>query len=86
MSIASYALILQALRDSGGTAVAVSDREMRAGIRAIGRAEGCVTCPEAGATHAAFLRLTASGWIKPTDRVVLFLTGTGLKYLESLSG
>jgi threonine synthase len=79
-------LILQALRESGGTAVAVRDREMRAGIRAIGRAEGVATCPEGGATHAALLRLTESGWIKPSDRVVLFLTGTGLKYLESLSG
>ena len=79
-------LILRAIRESGGTAIAVSDAEMRAGIRAIGRTEGCVTSPEGGATLAAAQRLAASGWIRPTDRVVLFLTGTGLKYLESLAG
>jgi threonine synthase len=79
-------LILRAIRESGGTAVAVSDAEMRAGIRALGRTEGCVTAPEGGATLAAAQRLAASGWIRPTDRVVLFLTGTGLKYLESLAG
>jgi threonine synthase len=79
-------LILKTIRESGGTAVAVSDAEMRAEIRALARTEGCVTSPEGGATLAAARRLAASGWIKPTDRVVLFLTGTGLKYLESLAG
>jgi len=79
-------LILRAIRESGGTAVAVSDAEMRAGIRRLGRTEGCVTAPEGGATVAAVQRLLASGWIRPDDRVVLFLTGTGLKYLESLTG
>jgi len=79
-------LILRALRESGGTAIAVSDAEMRAGIRRLGRTEGCVTAPEGGATVAALQRLLAAEWIRPDERVVLFLTGTGLKYLESLAG
>ena len=79
-------LILRAIRESGGTAVAVSDREMRQGIRSIGRAEGCVPSPEGGATYAALVRLLEQGLVRSDERVVLFLTGSGVKYLESLSG
>jgi len=45
-----------------------------------------VTAPEGGATVAALRRLLESGFLQPQQRVVLFLTGTGLKYLESLAG
>jgi threonine synthase len=79
-------LILRALRESGGTAVAVPDRAMRQGIRDLARTEGIVTCPEGGATLAALRRLLEDGAVTSGDRVVLFLTGTGLKYLESLAG
>ena len=79
-------LMLRALRDSNGTALAVSDEEMRAGIRLLGRTEGMVTCPEGGATIAALGRLREARLVRPEDRIVLFLTGTGLKYLESLMG
>ncbi len=77
-------LILRTLRESEGTALAVSDADMRRGIRTLARSEGMVTCPEGGATVAAVRRLLETGFLEPHQRVVLFLTGTGLKYLESL--
>jgi threonine synthase len=73
-------LILRALRESGGTAVAVSDGEMIEGSNAIARNEGIFACPEGGATLAAFNRLRKDGWIKDGEKVVLFNTGSGLKY------
>ena len=74
------ALILQALRDSGGTAIAVSDDEMAKGQLDLARGEGVFACPEGGATLAAARKLVASGLIQPSDALVLFNTGTGLKY------
>jgi threonine synthase len=74
------ALILQALRESSGTAVAVSDEEMAAAQLELARGEGVFACPEGGATLAAARKLVASGFIAPTDTLVLFNTGTGLKY------
>jgi threonine synthase len=74
------ALILQALRESNGTAVAVTDAEMATGQLDLARGEGIFACPEGGATLAAARALAASGFIGATDRVVLFNTGTGLKY------
>jgi threonine synthase len=73
-------LILRALRESGGTAVAVPDEKMMAAARLIGRTQGMFTCPEGGATLAAFQRLRQQGWIGDDESVVLFNTGTGLKY------
>jgi threonine synthase len=73
-------LILQALRESGGTAIAVSDDEMASDQLALARGEGIFACPEGGATLAAARKLVASEFIRPGDRVVLFNTGTGLKY------
>jgi threonine synthase len=73
-------LILQAVRESGGTAVAVSDDEMAKGQIDLARGEGVFACPEGGATLAAARKLAASGFIAPEDTVVLFNTGTGLKY------
>jgi threonine synthase len=74
------ALILQALRESEGRAIAVSDEEMAKGQLELGRGEGVFACPEGGATVAAARKLVASGFIAPSDVVVLFNTGTGLKY------
>jgi threonine synthase len=74
------ALILQALRESGGTAVAVSDDEMAKGQLDLARGEGVFACPEGGATLAAARKLVASGFILPSNKLVLFNTGTGLKY------
>jgi threonine synthase len=73
-------LILRALRESGGTAVAVPDSEMLDGASAIGRTEGIFACPEGGATLAAFNRLRIDGWISDGETVVLFNTGSGHKY------
>jgi threonine synthase len=75
-------LILRAIRESGGTAVAVSDREMIDGMLTLGRTEGISAAPEGGATLAAVQRLVAAGTIAPSQSVVLFNTGGALKYLE----
>ena len=77
-------LILRALRESGGTALAVSDRDMVAAMCEIGATEGISAAPEGGATLAALRALLACGTIAPADRVVLFNTGGALKYLELL--
>jgi threonine synthase len=73
-------LILRALRESGGTAVAVPDEEIMDAARLIGRTQGNFVCPEGAATLAAFQHLRAEGWIGEGETVVLFNTGTGLKY------
>ena len=78
-------LILRALRESGGTALAVSDDDMVAGMCEIGATEGISAAPEGGATLAALRALLAGGTIDPADRVVLFNTGGALKYLELLT-
>jgi len=78
-------LILRAVRDSGGTALAVPDREMVEGMLAIGEHQGVSAAPEGGAALIAVRRLVASGSIKRHESVVLFNTGGALKYLDVLS-
>ena len=73
-------LILRALNESKGTAVAVSDGDMIEAANLIGRSQGIFACPEGGATLAAFQTLRAQGWIAEDEKVVLFNTGSGLKY------
>jgi threonine synthase len=73
-------LILRALRESGGTAIAVPDEEMMEAARLIGRTQGIFACPEGAATLAACQHLRGQGWIADDELVVLFNTGTGLKY------
>ncbi len=75
-------LILQAVRESGGTTIAVTDPEIDAGTRLITGLEGIFVCPEGGALVAALPHLLESGWIRPSERVVLFNTGAGQKYSE----
>jgi threonine synthase len=77
-------LILRAIRESGGTALAVSDAAMVAGMLELGRLEGVSAAPEGGAALAALERLVANGRVKPHERVVLFNTGGALKYLDVL--
>ncbi len=79
-------LILRAVRESGGTALAVTDRSMVDGMLAIGKHAGVSAAPEGGAAFAAIQRLVADGLIKPHESVVLFNTGGALKYLDVLSG
>jgi threonine synthase len=73
-------LILRTIRESGGTAIAVSDAEMTSAMYELARTEGLFACPEGAATLAAFKHLATSGFLHPDERVVLFNTGSGLKY------
>ncbi|MDH3627024.1 MAG: threonine synthase [Acidobacteriota bacterium] len=75
-------LILRAVRDSRGTALAVTEREMAKAQLAICRGEGIFAAPEGGATLAAAQKLVDIGWIDSHETVVLFNTGSGLKYPE----
>ncbi len=77
-------LILDAIRASGGTAIAVTDAELVDGVSEIGRLEGVLAAPEGGACLPALRRLLATGAVTPADIVVLFNTGSGIKYLEAL--
>jgi threonine synthase len=78
------ALILRALRETRGTAVAVSEEEILDGMTELTRRSGCLACPEGGATLAALRRLRANGAVEDGARVVLFNTGSGLKYPDAL--
>ena len=78
-------LVLRAIRESGGTALAVSDEEMVRAMRALGGQEGISAAPEGGAALAALEILVRRGTVKPTDSVVLFNTGGALKYLDVLN-
>jgi threonine synthase len=75
-------LILQILKASGGTAIAVSDDEIMTALRHWGRIEGIFASPEGAASLAAYRNLLAKGFFGEHDKVVLFNTGTGLKYLD----
>ncbi len=74
-------LILDAVRRSGGAAIAVDDDEMRAWTPLVGADTGIFCAPEGAATAVAAARLRQSGAIRPNDEVVLFNTGSGLKYV-----
>lgn len=75
-------LMLQAIRASGGAALAVEDREMIEAARRLGEREGIDACPEAGAALAAVRRLARSGSLASDETIVVFNTGTGLKYVS----
>jgi len=74
-------IILQDIRDSHGTAVSVSDEELLASQHELGRAEGIFAAPEGAATLAALKKLIQQKWVDPQERIVLFNTGSGLKYI-----
>jgi len=74
-------LMLDAIRASGGAAIAVEDDEMRAWTPLVGADTGIFCAPEGAATAVAAARLRQSGAIRPDDEVVLFNTGSGLKYV-----
>jgi threonine synthase len=78
-------LVLQAVRESGGTAIAVSDEEMlQAGVN-MASDEGIFAAPEGAACVDAAARLLRSRFLKTTDRIVIYNTGSGLKYPEAYS-
>jgi threonine synthase len=75
-------LILDAIRESGGSAIAVTDEELIDGARELARTEGIFAAPEGGACVPALRKLLAEGDVKPDEKVVLFNTGSGIKYLD----
>jgi len=77
-------LILDILKKSGGTAVAVTDEEILDATRHWAKTEGIFAAPEGAASLAAYRKLRSSGFFKADDTVVLFNTGSGLKYLDVL--
>jgi len=76
-------MMLDILRKSGGTAVSVSDEDLVAGAREIGACEGIFAAPEGGALLVAMKKLLDAGEIEKDQRIVLFNTGSGIKYLEA---
>ena len=79
-------LILQAIRETGGTALAVADQEMVQSMYELATAEGIFACPEGAATLVAYKRLLQQRYLDPDETVVLFNTGSGYKYLDLISG
>lgn len=75
-------IILDILKKSSGIAVAVTDEEIMDGVRQWGRVEGVFAAPEGAAALAAYRKLRANGFFSAADQVVLFNTGSGLKYLD----
>jgi threonine synthase len=75
-------IILRDLRDSHGNAVAVSDDEIIQSQKQLAETEGIFAAPEGAATLAALIHLKESGWVQPNEWIVIFNTGTGLKYLK----
>jgi threonine synthase len=76
-------LILAALKESAGAAVSVTDEEMMAACRELATAEGVFAAPEGGACLAAVGKLAAANFVRPEDKIVLFITGSGYKYVEA---
>ncbi len=74
------ALMLRAIRDTGGSAVAVSDEDLAARARAVSAWEGVDLSPEGGAAVAAAVQLRDAGALRPEERVVVFNTGAGWLY------
>jgi len=78
-------IMLDILRKSGGTAVAVSDEELLGAVKEIGSAEGIFAAPEGAACLPALRQLLSRGDVSRDERVVLFNTGSGVKYLEAFT-
>jgi threonine synthase len=78
-------IVLRAMRETGGTAIAVSDEEILQAVHELAAGEGLLVCPEGAATLAAARKLLSRGDISADERVVLLNTGTGLKYPELLA-
>jgi threonine synthase len=79
------ALSLAALRASDGTAIAVTDEELLDASIELAGSTGIFPAPEGGACVAALRKLLSTGFLRPADRIVIYNTGTGLKYLEAFS-
>lgn len=78
-------IILEDVRASGGTGIAVPDDEILSSLKDWAQNEGIFLSPEGATATAAYDRLLANGFLKPSDRVVLFNTGAGLKYVDVIA-
>lgn len=78
-------LILDAIRQSHGTAIAVDEAQIQRAMRQAVATEGIPVCPEAAACVLAAEQLRASGWLGPSERCILFNTGAAQKYVEALA-
>ncbi len=79
-------LILQAIRETGGTALAVEDQEMVDAMYELASTEGIIACPEGAATLVGLKRLLRDGFLGAEETIVLLNTGSGYKYLELIKG
>jgi threonine synthase len=73
-------LMIRAVKQSGGTCVTITDEELLEGVRELAGEQGLFACPEGGAAWKAALRLREQGWLRGDESVVVFNTGSGLKY------
>ena len=71
---------MRAIRETHGTAIAIPEEELHEQMSVLAAQSGIDVCPEGGAVWAAYRRLRDLAWIDPDERVVVFNTGTGLKY------
>jgi len=78
-------LILRALRETDGTAVAVDDADLIADMQVLASKTGVNACPEGGACLHAVRKLREDGWLSDRDEVVIYNTGAGTKYVEALA-
>ena len=76
-------LVLKAVRESNGTCLAVSDQELLAAGRLLAESEGLFVAPEGAACFAALQQLLENGFLKKDEEIVIYNTGTGLKYLDN---
>jgi threonine synthase len=79
-------MIIDAIRASGGTAIAADERRLGEWLNIASSLEGIPICPEAAACVGALETLKARGWLKPDERVVIFNTGAAQKYVEAIRG
>jgi len=79
-----HKLILKTLSESNGTAISVSEEEMKNGLKEFAQSEGVFLSPEGAAVWEAFKKLKASEWIKANDKVVLLNTGSAYKYVDNV--
>ncbi len=78
-------ILLDIMRQSRGTAIAVTDDELMTGFKELASKEGMFAAPEGGAALAAYGKLVSSGFLGNDDRVVMFNTGSGYKYIDSIA-
>lgn len=77
-------LVLAAIADTGGCAIAIEDRDTLQTLAEVARLEGSFVCPEGAAAFAAARQLRESGWIREHERVVVLNTGAGIKYPDTV--